>query len=74
MSDPSMTDLLKKAIAEAIAGGVSIRSIARAADTSHPSLIKFLRGDQSIRLDKADNLARYFGIVSTRTGKNERRP
>lgn len=34
------------------------------------SLIRFLRGDQSLRLDKADLLAEYFGLeVIKRKGK-----
>jgi len=62
-----MTELLREALAEAVEQGQSIRSIAREAGLKHPALLKFLRGDQSLRLDLADRLAAYLGIESRRT-------
>ncbi len=55
-----MTELLREALAEAD----SIRGVARASGLTHVSLIKFLRGESSLRLDLADKLAAHFGIVS----------
>ena len=53
-----MTALLRQALAEA----QSIRAVAKATDLDHASLVRFLRGDSSLRLDLADRLAGYFGI------------
>ena len=61
-----MTDLLREALAEVD----SLRAVGRAAGVKHPSLIRFRRGEQSLRLDLADRLALYFGI-EVRRGKNK---
>ncbi len=62
-----MTDMLREALAEAIKSGQSIRSISRAAGLKHPALLKFYRGDQSLRLDKADQLAEHLGLECRRS-------
>jgi len=61
-----MTELLRQAI---VLSDESYRAIARATGLKHPSLLKFARGDQSLRLDSADRLAEYFGIECVRKGK-----
>ena len=53
-----MSDLLREDLARVD----SLRAVARATDTSHPSLIRFLHGQQSLRLDLAERLAEYFDI------------
>lgn len=63
----TMTKLLRQALAEA----ESLRGVARAAGLTHVSLIKFLRGEQSLRLDLADKLAAHFGIECRRTRRKE---
>lgn len=63
-----MTELLRQALKDA----PSIRGVARETGLHHPALIRFARGDQSLRLDLADRLAEHFGIESRRTGKRER--
>ena len=50
---------LREAIEES---GLSLYRIAADTGIIRSSLIRFLRGDQSLRLDKADVLAEYFGI------------
>ena len=55
-----MTELLRKALGKA----PSIYAVSHAAEISKPSLIRFLRGEQSLLLDTADRLAVYFGIES----------
>ena len=61
MPDPhTMSELLRQALAEAD----SIRGVARAAGLDHASLIRFARGESSLRLDLADKLAAHFGIES----------
>jgi plasmid maintenance system antidote protein VapI len=60
---PTMTDLLKQAITDA----GSFRAIETATGVKRQSLMKFVRDEQSLRLDMADKLAAYFGIESRRT-------
>jgi plasmid maintenance system antidote protein VapI len=67
----TMTELLREALAEAVEAGQSVRSIAREAGLTHPPLGKFLRGEQSLRLDLADRLAAYLGIESRRGPKRK---
>ncbi len=62
-----MTDLLRKALAEA----ESLNSVAVATGVQKASLIRFLRGEQSLRLDLADKLAAYFGIECRRMRRRE---
>ena len=57
-----MTQLLREALGEAD----SLKSVARATGLQRASLMRFLRGDQSLRLDLADRLAAHFGIESKR--------
>ena len=66
-----MTELLRQAAKDAIDAGQSLREIARESGLKHPPLLRFLRGDQSLRLDKADMLADYLGIECRRTGKRK---
>jgi plasmid maintenance system antidote protein VapI len=61
----TMTELLRQALTEAD----SINGVAVKADVQKTSLIRFLRGEQSLRLDMADRLAKHFGIVSTRKAR-----
>lgn len=53
-----MTDMLRKAINEAD----TFQGVERATGVKRQSLMKFVRGEQSLRLDLADKLAAYFGI------------
>jgi transcriptional regulator with XRE-family HTH domain len=64
---PSMTELLR----EALNAAPSLAEIERRTGLKRQSLAKFMRGEQSLRLDLADILADYFGIESrhTRRGK-----
>ena len=54
----TMTELLRKALADA----ESLTAIEHATGVKRQSMMKFLRGEQSLRLDKADVLAAHFGI------------
>lgn len=47
---------------ESIAKSESLLAIERATGVKRASLRKFLRGEQSLRLDKADDLIAYFGV------------
>ena len=57
-NDKTMSELLR----EALAAAESLRAVERATGLKRPSLAKFMRGEQSLRLDLADKLAAHFGI------------
>jgi plasmid maintenance system antidote protein VapI len=54
----TMTELLRQALIEAD----NNYAVAKATGVQKTSLIRFRRGEQSLRLDMADRLAAYFGI------------
>jgi hypothetical protein len=60
-----MTELLRECLRECD----SLRGVERQTGVSHVTLLKFRRGDQTIRLDKAEVLADYFGIEVSRPRK-----
>ena len=60
-----MTELLQKALNEA----ESFKAVERDTGVLRQSLMKFARGEQSLRLDKADILAEYFRIEVKRKDK-----
>ncbi len=62
-SKGTMTELLRESLRDAD----SIRGVARAAGLDHGSLVRFVNGRQSLRLDLADRLAAHFGIECKRT-------
>lgn len=64
-----MTDLLREALAE----GQSFLSVEKKSGVIRQSLMTFARGKQSLRLDKADLLAKHFGIESRRTRRKGKR-
>jgi plasmid maintenance system antidote protein VapI len=55
----TMTEALKRAIA---ASGMAHIAIERATDVKRASIMRFMRGERSLRLDLADRLAEYFGL------------
>ena len=65
----TMTELLKDAIVES---GQSHLSIERETGVLRACIMRFLRDEQSLRLDNADKLAAHFGIVSKRTSKSRK--
>lgn len=58
-SRSTMTDVLKTAIEES---GISRYRIAKDTGILETSLSRFMRGETSLRLDKADVLAEYLGL------------
>ena len=56
---PTMTDVLKQAIQES---GLTLYRIAKDTGILDTSLLRFMRGETSLRLDKADVLADYLGL------------
>ncbi len=55
----NLTSALRKAIASS---EVSFHELERQTGVKRQSLMKFMRAEQSLRLDMADRLAKYFGL------------
>jgi plasmid maintenance system antidote protein VapI len=60
-----ISDLLRTTIAES---GISYNALQRETGVTRASIMRFVRGDQSIRLDMADRLAAYFRLKLSRKG------
>jgi transcriptional regulator with XRE-family HTH domain len=56
---PTMTDVLRTAIQES---GLTRYRIATDTGIGETSLMRFMRGETSLRLDRADALAEYLGL------------
>ncbi len=56
---PTLTEVLRAAIGQS---GVTCYRVAKATGIDPANLGRFLSGDMSIRLDKADRLAAYLGL------------
>jgi transcriptional regulator with XRE-family HTH domain len=56
---PTMTDVLKQAIRDS---GLTLYRIAKDTGIVGTSLLRFMQGETSLRLDKADLLAGYLGL------------
>jgi plasmid maintenance system antidote protein VapI len=54
-----ISDVLKQAI---VNSGLAHIALERETGVKRASIMRFLRGEQSIRLDMADKLAAYFGL------------
>jgi transcriptional regulator with XRE-family HTH domain len=55
----TMTDVLKAAIEES---GLTRYRIAKDTGIDQAALMRFMRGETSLRLDRADMLAEYLGL------------
>ena len=55
----TMTDVLRRTILES---GVAYIALERATGVQRASIMRFVRGSQSLRLNVADKLASYFGL------------
>ena len=64
-SAPTLTELLRAALRE----GPPLNQVEKATGLKRQALSKFVRGEQSLRLDLADKLAAYFGIESKFPGR-----
>jgi plasmid maintenance system antidote protein VapI len=54
-----MTEALRRAIAGC---GLSHNAIAKATGVQRASIDRFMNGERTFRLDKADKLAAFFGL------------
>ena len=60
-----ISDLLRRTIVES---GVSYNALQRDTGVTRASIMRFVRGDQFLRLDMADRLAEYFGLELRKRG------
>ena len=60
-----ISDLLRRTIAES---GVSYNALQKETGVTRASIMRFVRGDQSLRLDMADRLAAYFDLELRKKG------
>lgn len=65
----TMTEALRAGLAEA----PSFKAVERATGVSRHSLMRFARGDQSLRLDIADELLNYLNVEVRRTKRGRAR-
>jgi plasmid maintenance system antidote protein VapI len=56
---PTISDALRRAIADC---GIPLLTIEKETGVVRASIMRFVRGDQTIRLDAADRLAAFFGL------------
>ena len=62
-ADSPISDLLRTTIAEAIERGeTNFKALQRETGVTRASIMRFVRGSQSIRLDIADKLALFFKL------------
>jgi plasmid maintenance system antidote protein VapI len=54
-----ISELLRRTIAES---GIPYKALERETGVARASIMRFVRGTQSLRLDVADRLAAYFGL------------
>jgi plasmid maintenance system antidote protein VapI len=64
-SNHPISNLLRQTIADS---GVSYNALQRATGVTRASIMRFVRGDHSLRLDLADRLAEYFDLELRRKG------
>ena len=58
----SLSETLRKKVMTDFENGESFRAIERDTGVLRQSLMKFVRGETSLRLDVADKLAAYYGL------------
>jgi transcriptional regulator with XRE-family HTH domain len=58
-ANPTLTDVLREAIRRS---GLTQYRIAKDTGIPATSIMRFMRGETSLRLDKADTLADYLGL------------
>jgi plasmid maintenance system antidote protein VapI len=58
----TISETLRKKVMTDFENGESFRAIERDTGVLRQSLMKFVRGETSLRLDVADKLAAYYGL------------
>jgi plasmid maintenance system antidote protein VapI len=58
-----ISDLLRRTVADAVERGqTNYKALERETGVTRASIMRFVRGSQSLRLDMADRLAAHFGL------------
>lgn len=60
-----ITDVLRRTIVES---GIAYNALQKETGVTRASIMRFVEGRQSIRLDMADRLAEYFGLFLVKQG------
>jgi plasmid maintenance system antidote protein VapI len=63
-----ITDLLRDTI---IVSGIALKALERETGVKRASIMRFVAGKQSLRLDMADRLAAYFGLELKRAKRTK---
>jgi plasmid maintenance system antidote protein VapI len=67
-----ISDLLRRTIAEAVeAGRTNYKALERETGVTRASIMRFVRGTQSLHLNMADRLAAHFGLELTAKRKGK---
>ena len=69
-SKQPMTEALKRAIESS---GLNFKALERETGVTRQSLMAFMKGERSIRLDMADRVANYFGLTVGQASKPKRK-
>jgi plasmid maintenance system antidote protein VapI len=68
----TMSDQLRRTILDAIeTGQTTYKGLERDTGVTRASIMRFATGQRSLRLDMADKLAAYFGLVLTSNRKGK---
>jgi transcriptional regulator with XRE-family HTH domain len=70
LSVPSLANDLRRAIQES---GMSLQALGQATGVERGSISRFVKGQRSLRLDKAEKLAAFFGLSLTGNAKAKNR-
>jgi len=70
MNKQPMTEALKRAIESS---GMNFKALERETGVTRQSLMAFMKGERSIRLDIADKVANYFGLSVGRPSTPKRK-
>jgi len=65
-----MTEALKRAIESS---GMNFKALERETGVTRQSLMAFMKGQRTLRLDKADKVANYFGLSVVQPSKPKRK-
>jgi plasmid maintenance system antidote protein VapI len=67
---PTMSEVIRRAIVE---GGATYAELERATGLKRASIMRFVTGQRSLRLDLADRLAEHFGLTLQASKPTRRR-
>jgi plasmid maintenance system antidote protein VapI len=65
-SHTPISDLLRRTIAES---GISYNALQRGTGVTRASIMRFVNGERTLRLDMADRLAAFFGLELVERGR-----